>query len=392
MNPLPYAPPGASFGPGRHCGLACVREQTLLKAGDDFRRPEFRREVFHRFYEFHTRHGTHPGCVYFLMPALAARLGWSPEQRLWFAYLNGNTQNPVTSLLIFRRFPSPNHSRGALAAWFDANYARLAFDTDRRYQKKSFLAAVAHYRSLVGRDPQAGYFASVGRGWPPAWRQVKDFAYFGRLSAWSYLEYLRIGGLGVVPDTLLLGDMSGSKSHRNGLAKVLGRDDLDLHKSNPEAFAGPYRPDTLEWLAAEGVALRAEAAARAAGQPWAGRVDYFTLESALCAYKSWHRPNRRYPNCYADMMYDRVKAAEAAWPGEDLSVFWELRAEALPARLLREANPADPGLCKEKQNHYRETGCPVMMSGDWACFANPFDRRLGIGPRKNPQGGGRGGR
>jgi hypothetical protein len=34
--------------------------------------------------------------------------------------------------------------------------------------------------------------------------------------------------------------MKGSQSHRNGLAKVLGRDDLDWHDSNPTGFDGKY--------------------------------------------------------------------------------------------------------------------------------------------------------
>lgn len=35
----------------------------------------------------------------------------------------------------------------------------------------------------------------------------------------------------------------------------------------------------------------------------------FTLESALCTYKSWHRPNRRYVNVYSDMLHGRIDEA-----------------------------------------------------------------------------------
>ena len=76
-----------------------------LAAGLDFRLPEYRREVFLRFYEFHLKYRSHPGAVYYLMPYLAERGEWTPEQRLWFAFLNGNTQNPVSSYIIFQRFP-----------------------------------------------------------------------------------------------------------------------------------------------------------------------------------------------------------------------------------------------------------------------------------------------
>ena len=74
---------------------------TKLEKGMDFRLPEYRREVFLRFYEFHLKYRSHPGGVYYLMPFLSDKEGWNLEERLWFAYINGNTQNPVTSYLIF---------------------------------------------------------------------------------------------------------------------------------------------------------------------------------------------------------------------------------------------------------------------------------------------------
>mgnify|MGYP003667800658 CR=1 FL=1 len=60
-----------------------------LMAGMDFRWPEYREEVFLRFYEFHLKYRSHPGAVYYIMPYLAAQEGWGAEEKLWFAYLNG---------------------------------------------------------------------------------------------------------------------------------------------------------------------------------------------------------------------------------------------------------------------------------------------------------------
>jgi hypothetical protein len=87
--------------------LAGETEVSRLEAGMDFRHPTFRREVFLRFYQFHLRHRSHPGGVYLLMPYLQEHEGWGPEESLWFAFLNGNTQNPVTSWLMHRQFPLP---------------------------------------------------------------------------------------------------------------------------------------------------------------------------------------------------------------------------------------------------------------------------------------------
>ena len=91
-----------------------------LMPGLDFRLPEYRQEVFQRFYTFHLQYRSHPGCVYYLMPFLAYSEGWTQEQKLWFAFLNGNTQNPVTSYVIFCKFPDfSSLDVVALADWFN---------------------------------------------------------------------------------------------------------------------------------------------------------------------------------------------------------------------------------------------------------------------------------
>lgn len=371
--------------PGRLCLLRGIPEEKELKYGMDFRLPQYRREVFLRFYGFHLKYRTNPGCVYFLLPYLAKKYGWGEEEKLWFAFLNGNTQNPVTSLLIFRRFPGADADPGGLKKWFDKEWTRLQFDTDRRYHKAQLIPSVRCYRDLLSGFPQKGFFelflhGTAGENFQRLWGAVRSsFHTFGRLSAFSYLEYLRIVGLPLDCPTLFLRDLDGSKSHRNGLAKVCGRDDLDWHDSNGTGFGGKYSAEVMGWLEGEGEALLGEARGRYGKEDYVGDVGYFTLESCLCTYKSWHRPNRRYPNCYADMLYDRIRWAEERWPGEDLGVFWEARKECLPKNLRLEENPADPGLCPEKQNHYLETGQPVMMDKEYPCFKNDFNDRVDRG-------------
>ena len=365
---------------GRWSALAGQPESADLNVDCDFREPQYRREVFHRFYEFHLRFRGHPGCVYYLLPYMAERLGLDEEQRLWMAYINGNTQNPVTTLAILSAFPSPRLDLAKLETWFKTHYTRLAFDTDRRYFKKSFVACVANYTGLLKGGTQREMFDRLaGPTEEATFRNMWAFcnakyAFFGRLSVFSYLEYLRIVGVNVACDQLFLDDMGGSKSHRNGLCKVLGRDDLDWHSSNP-GFNGEYTKAGIEWLAAEGAELLAEAKARAAGQPWERDVGYFTLESALCTYKSWHRPNRRYPNVYNDMLVERIRTGERA-AGKRLDIFWAARAVHLPDALRLELNPADPGVKPAKQNYYRLTGKVVMLDHLWPCFKNDLNDRI----------------
>jgi hypothetical protein len=358
-----------------------VPEVQDLQAGADFRRPEHRREVFLRFYEWSLTTRSFPGCVYFVMPYLYKTFQWDQEARLWFAFLNGNTQNPVTSWIIFKRFPDCAKLKIAdLDKWFNQEFKRLAFDTDRRHQKSDFLDSVRCYQKLTSGEQEMFFGAFINtadqyENFRRAWAVVRgQFYSFGRLASFSYLEYLRVMRVNLDCDQLFLEDMNGSKSHRNGLAKVLGRDDLDWHDSNPTGFDGKYTPAMLTWLNKEAALLLEEARQRVAGKPYAYDVSYFTLESTFCTYKSWYRPNRRYPGVYVDMLHDRIRKAEAAWPEEDFGLFWDARKTSLPAYLRLEDNPHAVGVRPEKQNHYRLTGQVIALDYDWPCFQNDFRR------------------
>lgn len=368
----------------RQCEILDIEEVKNLHVGLDFRLPQYRRETFLRFYQFHLEHRSHPGGVYFAMPWLIEKHKLDEEQKLWLAFINGNTQNIITTWIIFKRFPKLPKSVNELdklGAWFNENYKLLAWDTDRRYHKKDFVKSVTCYSVVTGLS-QKKYFAKFDRGdqeemFSSVWKALRnDFYSFGRLSSFSYSEYLRIVGLKMDCPTLFLDDMSGSKSHRNGLAKVLGRDDLDWHKDC--GFEGQYAQGEIDWLEIEAQDLLLDARSRARKSKKVPKQDvgYFTLESALCTYKSWHRKNRRYPNVYMDMMFERIMKAKQNWNSEETEQFWDCREDCLPDHLRLECCPNDPGLCPDKQNYYRETGNPIMMSKRWPEFDNPFDRRI----------------
>jgi hypothetical protein len=301
---------------------------------------------------------------------------------LWFAFINGNTQNPLTSWLIFKRFPSLRDLKvNTLDEWFNAEWARLEFDTDRRHQKRDFMQSVKTYKEMCGKSQTEFFLKVMGeddadplKNFQKIWNVVRDDLYsFGRMSTYSYLEYLRIAKLNIEPNTLFLEDISGSKSLRNGLAKVLGRDDLDWgFDQNPTGFEGKYSPQVMDWLKEEGKTILNEARERFAGRDFYEDVTYFTLESEFCTYKGWSRENRRYPGVYADIFHGRIKKAEQRWPEEDFSVFWKMRQDVLPQPLRLEDNPGDVGVKPPKQNHYRLTGQVIMMDMDWPCFANSY--------------------
>jgi len=355
-----------------------VHEVQDLQKGMDFRLPQHRREVFLRFYEFHLKYNSHPGGVYFAFDWLTEKFNLDQEQRLWVAFINGCSQNIVTTWQIFERYPSLEECDFEdLNEWWNGVQHKYkvggGWDLDRKYfkvGKTGFPQCVQSYKeNVVKFGSQTAMFDSVcntddpGKNFEQTWDLVRNnFMSFGRLSTFSYLEYLRIQGLNLDCNSLFLDDISGSKSHRNGLCKVLGRDDLDWWKEKVT-----YDKDTIEWLTREGEQLLEDARQRIDHHD----VSYFTLESTLCCYKSWHRPNRRYPNVYMDMMYDRIKYAESEW-GNKFEMFWQMRRDCLPEYLRLEDNPWDVGLQPEKQNHYRETGQVILMDKEWDCFENDY--------------------
>lgn len=348
-----------------------------LHAGTDFRRPEYRQEVWHRFYTFHLRYRSHPGGVYYALPALADAYGWDGEQRAWLAFLNGNTQNPVTTCLLMQAGDHPRHADRVLTFWRQ-HYDRLGWDTDRRYHKARLDVSVAGYLALTGAagGQEAYWRRASADGWAGVWQAATAIPTMGRLSAWSYLEYLRLLRVGDVPDadTLLLADRDGSRSHRNGLALVLGMDAWIWWDYNP-GFDGRYPRAVLAELEDGGQRLLEQARRRNPGHP---DVGYLTIESALCTYKSWHRPRRRYPGVYNDLLHDRLRHAEARF-GHRFWVLWDARRDTLPAPLRLEDNPNDPGCVPVKQNWYRETGEVIAMDHDWPCFTNGFAAKVAAG-------------
>ena len=361
-------------------GKIHTKEIRNLEHGLDFRDVKYRREVFLNFYEFHLKYKSHPGAVYYMMPYISEQLNFTQEDKLWFAYINGCTQNILTTYIIFKQFPKLEEIDFLeLETWFNPNWSKLAWDMDRRYAKAKFITCVKDYKAHLNGKTQVEFFNSIGgsvdsyANFNTTWDYViNKFFLFGRLSTFSYLEYLKIMGLNIDCDKLFLYDMDGSKSHRNGLCKVLGRDDLDWHdKLNPH-FEG-YTSDIIDWLITEGESLLHESKARFKDEPYLTDVSYFTLESTLCCYKSWYRKNRRYANVYNDMFYNRIKFAESKWDGEiDFSIFWNGRKKYLPEYLRLEDNPTDPGLTPTKQNHFRNTGEVIMMDKDFSYFKNSF--------------------
>lgn len=325
----------------------------------DYRLKENRMGYFTKLYEMNLEYGVMPGLVYLYMPELAKKYRWDTEQRLWFAFLNGNTQNPITSLRIFELFPEPPKTKQELASiteWFNEHWDTLSFDTDRRYGKRDFPKAVQSYcRMIYEYGTQEALLTGTFK---KLWERVTgNFYSFGRLSAFSYLEYVLIMGMSEVKgygsdcDNLLFGDKSGSKSHRNGMLFLQGHDDLVWDKRANNGFDGNYNWDKMvPWLdskASEYVAYCG------INHPHLGN---FTLESQLCQFKNGFF-RRRFPGIYSDMAWDRIKWYEERGMSLITQVFRQIREDHLPEWLREECeNPVTER--KVKASRFMDTGVP----------------------------------
>ena len=345
----------------------------------DYRLPENRRQIFWDAYFFHLKYRSMAGFVYDYIPFLQEKLNWSIEDSLWFCFLNGLTQSPTMSYYIMSAFPCVNSlDEQKFKEWYfepvgngKVRWQVLIIDMDRRHYRNSIADSIAHYRKCLKGETQEEFFTSHYCGdkfqnFDAIWKRVYEgktgekFYTFGRLSSFSYLEYLFIAGMNIDCSSFFAEDHGGSKSHRSGMAKLLGRDDLDEHSSNPSYVKGQtlHTSPVMDMLGEEMEALYAEALERFKGTEVERWVSRFTLETQLCNFKSWFRKSRRYPNVYADMAYDRLVKTEASpyFKNVDFSIFWEARKKYLPTVLRPESYPANRGVTSYKQNLYRLTG------------------------------------
>ena len=354
----------------RACELKGIPEISKLEKGMDFRKIEYRREVFFRFYKFHTMYGIHPGLVYLFLPEIAKRDNWNLEQRFWAAFLEGCTENPCTVWQVTRHFPNLPRTEEELTTfekWHAENWRSLCYDRDVRYNKGHLVEQTRSYVEHLKDMSQETFFTQYlydkepTKWFDKVWEETKSFYKFGRLTTFSYDEFIKIlTDLPYEYSSLMMNDVSGSKSHRNGCLRVLGRDDLEWWKEANNGVT-THSKELCEAAEKQGRLLTEELKARYKNEPWAKYIGYQTVESALCAFKNCFH-GERYPNVYTDMSYDRIKKAEQLVPSVDFSIFWKIREEKLPEKLLLEKNPNDPGLVPLKQEWFKKTGQLPMLS------------------------------
>lgn len=337
----------------------------------DYRLKENRFKVFKDFYWFHTKFKIHPGLVYLYLPEITK--GMTKEQKYWTAFLEGCTQNPNTVYAILKFFPNRPYTDAEMSdfeAFCNDCYHLLEYDTDRIRFKGKLYKQLVKYNELIGENQEKVFEQDLYDSDPKKYfTNVFEFVLkkvwgFGRMSTWSYVEFIKICcGLNYEYWNFYMKEQESSMSMRNGLLILYGRDDLHVWKelpNNPKF----HTKEITDWAEREVRELLKYMKTLYTDIEVTGE----TLESILCAFKNMFR-GRRYPNIYTDMSYDRIKKAEKLWGNKvDFSLFWKVREANLPKELLKEFNyngyiteTNDSGVNIEKQMYFRNTGMPMYL-------------------------------
>lgn len=285
-----------------------------------------------------------------MMNYLNKRFEHNSEQRLWLCWLYGNTYYLPTAWVLFNEFPDYELATvDRLEQWNTANYKRLRYQTDTKYNKGYLPTMFASYQQVIGKHLQrdvleAHYGDNEQQTFDNLWKLILGRFYkFGRYTAWFYLQALKhTAGIAVEPTSLMLNDFEGSKSHRNGLIHAINKDewiDAKLGKADYQ-FLEECAQALMDGTKVEYPHL-------------ADQVDAFTLETALCAFKKLFRNyESRYLGYYLDRQAVEInRVSNDGWYGIEWDVLWQARSETLDYRLL------SPGcIQKEKYADFYDNG------------------------------------
>jgi hypothetical protein len=315
----------------------------------DYRLAENRKEAFIRWYAWSLKYDDCDPAVW-MTNYLHKRYEHNDEQRLWFAWLYGNTYYAPTSWILLNEFPDFELATvDRMTQWNSTNYKRLRYQTDTKWNKGHLPVMFESYQKFIGnrtqREALESYYGdNEEANFNSLWKGIKSGLHkFGRYSTWFYLQHLKhTAGILVNPTSLMLDDFDGSRSHRNGLLYAVAQEhDLDRKLS-----AGDYA--RLESQAKE---ILEETKSRF--PEIAHVVDFFTMETCLCSFKKIFREHHgRYLGYYLDRQAEEIIQVEKdGWYGIDWDVFWQARNETIDLRLDDKR-----GIDKERFSSFLRTG------------------------------------
>ena len=230
------------------------------------------------------------------------------EQKLWLAWLYGNSYWAPTAWVIFQEFPDQDLvDPQRLDNWHSKNWRKLRYQTDCKWSKGHLPKMYESYHNwLDGRLQQD----LITNDYEHMQQESQKWFKFGRYSSFFYLQTVsETCGYTFDASNLLLSDHNGSRSHRNGLLISMGNfDGIDARFDD----AG-YRD-----LERYGRQIKDEVG-----------CSNFQLETMLCSYKKLAREKQsRYIGYYTDRQKEEIdKTASDGWNGIDWSPWFDARKD-----------------------------------------------------------------
>jgi hypothetical protein len=322
----------------------------------DYRLAENRRESFIKWYAWSIQYKDVDPAVW-MTNYLNDRFEHNIEQRLWLAWLYGNTYYLPTTFVLLNEFPDfelATYDR--MSQWNTDNYKRLRYQTDTKWSKGHLPDMFKSYAEFVGDREQATAFEEhYGDNEFQTFDNLYDviktkFYKFGRYSAWFYLQHLYATcEVPAIPSTLLFNDYSGSRSHRNGFCFAMGKDDWYDKKLEKSEY---------QWLEDQAQELMIEMRERFPSLT--SDINPYTMETCLCSYKKIYRTRHgRYLGYYNDRVSEEIMRVEKDnWNGIEWQVLWDARNETLLPKIA-ESKSIDKG----KMSEFIESGNILRL--DW---------------------------
>ena len=257
------------------------------------------------------------------------RFEYNTEQRLWISWIYGTTYYWPTAYVVWNEFPDMELvGVERLRDWNNANYSRLRYQTDTKWNKGHLADQFVSYKEFVGERLQrdALTYNFVGdpvKDFYSLWETVNSWHKFGRYTSWFYIQTLKqCCDIPVDVDSLWLHDHSGSRSHRNGMCYALGKEEWIDQK---------LTDDQIDYLESESREILQEVKRK-----HGDKADFFAMETVACSYKKLFRRSRgRYMGYYLDRQAEEIKKVEAdGWDGIDWKPLWDARNETIDPKYL----------------------------------------------------------
>jgi hypothetical protein len=334
----------------------------------DYREKTNRTEAFIRWYAWSLKFKDCDPSVW-CTNYLHDRYEHNDEERIWFAWLYGNTYQLPTAWVLKNEFPDFELATvDRIEEWNSRNYKRLRYQTDTKWNKGHLPSMFDSYKKFIGNSTQRKIIESCfgdneEQNFDNLWKQInKNLHKFGRYSTWFYLQHLKhTANISISPTSLMLDDYSGSRSHRNGLLYALGMEDkIDQRLTISEyAYLENAGREILNEMKYRFPELSSE-------------IDFFTMETCLCSFKKIFRTKHgRYLGYYLDRQSEEIQKAENdGWYGIEWEVLWQSRKETLDERLSFKSN-----ISKEKFSYFLDHG--GMESLNWM-FEDEQPNNIGL--------------